>query len=321
MSLISEHRTSRANKSLIVPHEFKIRFKKHSNTIYGFVEGKNDLCFYCGFIDNNIPDGWDVKLWSVGGKDNVLKVYSSFDWRRFQKSQILFFIDRDLSEFTKESIPNKINIFVTEKYSIENDVVNESTCDRVLREVCGFAELEYESSHKIKMQFNEQLERFQISLIPVMANIITWKRNNRKACLNDIYMKHVFKITNGVLSEISRPKNKENVVQYIHHQCNLEITNEESVTEIVNNFKDNKHYKKFIRGKYLLWFLVEFCLSIHKNYNALSFVKIERKPKMTINVSQSNAIVVIGTRCKIPPSLKSFFEDTVEKYVTSKKTA
>jgi hypothetical protein len=105
MSLISEHRKSRANKSRIVLHEFKIRFKKNSNTIYGFVEGKDDPSFYRGFIDNNIPDNWHVELWCAGGKDNVLDIYSNFDWRSFHKRQILFFIDRDLSEFTKESIP------------------------------------------------------------------------------------------------------------------------------------------------------------------------------------------------------------------------
>ena len=134
-------------------------------------------------------------------------------------------------------------------------------------------------------------------------------------------MKHAFKITNGVLSKILRPKNKANIVQYIHHQCNLEITNEESVAETAKKFEDDKHYKKFTRGKYLLWFLVEFCLSIYKDYNILSFVKIKKKPKMVTTLSKSNAIVLIGTRCKSPKTLKTFFENTIEKYVALKKAA
>jgi hypothetical protein len=218
MILISEHRKSRANKSKIVLHEFKVRFKKNSDTIYGFVEGKDDTCFYRGFIENSIPDNWNVELWNVGGKNGVLEIYSNFDWRSFHRGQILFFIDRDLSEFTGESIPNKLNIFVTEKYSIENDIVNQNTCERVLREVCGFSELEYEQSDKIKRHFKEQLVHFQKLLIPVMSNIIIWKINHEKACLDNICMKHAFKIKNGVLYEIPRPKNKDNIVQYIHEQ-------------------------------------------------------------------------------------------------------
>jgi len=321
MSLISEHRKTRENRSQIALHEFKIRFKKNSNAIYGFVEGKDDPCFYLGFIENCIPDDWHIELWDVGGKDGVLDVYSKFDWRSFRKNQVLFFVDRDLSIFTKESIPNEMNIFVTQNYSIENDIVNPDTCDRILREVCGFSQLEYDKSDKIKTHFDEQLEYFQKSLIPVMSNIIIWRIDNKKACLNDIYMKHIFKINNGILSAISRPKNKDNLVLYIHDQCNLEITKRNSVAKITREFEEKKHYKKYIRGKYLLWFLVEFCLSIYKDCKTLSFIEIEKKPKMVTTLSQSNAIILIATRCKIPLPLKTFFENTIEKYVALKKAA
>ena len=165
MNLISEHRRARENKARIVLHEFKLRFKKNSKTIYGFVEGNDDPCFYRGFIENSIPDGWNVEVWASGGKDKVFEIYSTFDWRSFQKNQILFFIDRDLSEFTNKSMPNKNNIFTTDKYSIENDIVNSNTCDRIIREICGFTKLKYDDSDKIKDLFNEQLELFQKALV------------------------------------------------------------------------------------------------------------------------------------------------------------
>jgi hypothetical protein len=123
-----------------------------------------------------------------------------------------------------------MNIYVTEKYSIENNIVNQNTCERVLREICGFAETEKE-------------------------------------------------------------------------------------------FEDHKQYKNYTRGKYLLWFLVEFCLSIHKDYNKLEFVKIKKKAKMVTTLSQSNAIALIAPRCKIPKTLKIFFKNTIVKYVDIKKAA
>ena len=321
MSLISEHRKTRENKSRIALHEFKIRFKKDSNIIYGFVEGKDDPCFYRGFIENAIPHDWDIELWNVGGKEGVIDVYSKIDWRSFRKSQILFFVDKDLSEFTKEVIRDEINIYVTNNYSIENDIVNSVTCNRVLREVCGFSELEYQISDQIKIHFDEQLECFQKALIPAMSNIIIWRKNNNKANLNDICMKHVFQIRNGYLKEISRPKKKENLIVYIHDQCNLRMTDGNSIAEITEIFEEKKYYEKYIRGKYLLWFLVEFCLSIYRDYNTLSFIEINKKPKMVTTLSQSNAIVLIATRCKIPLSLKSFFKNTIEKYIALKKAA
>lgn len=321
MSLISEHRKTRENKSRIALHEFKNRFKKDSKTIYGFVEGKDDPCFYRGFLDNSIPEDWNVELWPSGGKDSVFEIYSTFDWRSFNKNQILFFVDKDLSEFTNRSIPNKNNIFTTDNYSIENDIVNSNTCDRILREICGFTELKYDDSDKIKDLFDKQLELFQKALIPVMSNIISWRMENRKACLNDICMKHLFKIEKGVLLEISKPKNKESKIVYIHDQCNLEVNNKESITEIVIAFEKEYHYRKFTRGKYLLWFLVEFCLSIHKDYNNLPSVMITKKPKMVVSLSQSNAIAIVGLRCKIPKTLREFLENTINKYVAIKEAA
>jgi len=321
MNLISEHRRARENKGRIVLHEFKLRFKKNSKTIYCFVEGNDDPCFYRGFIENSIPDDWNVELWPSGGKDKVFEIYSAFDWRSFQKNQILFFVDRDLSEFTNKSIPDKMNIFTTDNYSIENDIVKSNTCDRVLREICGFTELKYDDSDKIKDMFHEQLELFQKALIPVMSSIISWRRESRKACLNDIYMKHIFEVRNGALSETSNPKDKENIIVYIHEQCNLEMDNKESIAEIATAFEKTGHYRKFTRGKYLLWFLVEFCLSIHKDYSRLPFVVTRKKPKMVVSLSQSNAIAIVGLRCKIPKTLRGFLENTLNKYVALKEAA
>ena len=318
MSLIVEHRAARKDKAKIVLHEFKIRFKKNSNIIYGFVEGKDDPSFYRGFIENTIPGDWSIDLWSVGGKDGVIEIYSCLDWRIFNKHQIVFFIDKDLSEFTEEATPKDINIYVTDNYSIENDIVNANTCDRVLREVCGISELSHEKSDKIKTQYIKQLELFQRSLIPVMSNIVVWRKNNMRANLNDIYMKHAFCITKGHLTKKSKPNGCDNLVKYIHTQCNLLVTNEKSASDIAIEFEKNQHYKRYTRGKYLLWFFVEFCLSIYRDYKNLGFVKIDNKPKMTTNLSQSNAIVLIAPRCRMPLSLKIFFENTIEKYVTLK---
>ena len=317
MSLIAEHRSARNAKAMIVLHEFKIRFRKNSRVIYGFVEGKDDHCFYRGFIENAIPNDWSIELWGAGGKDSVIEIYSKLDWRRFKKQQIVFFIDNDLSYFTGESIPKDINVYVTDNYSIENEIVNPNTCDRVLREICGFSELNQDISKNIESHFKEQLSCFQKSLIPIMANIIFWKKNNIKANLNDICMKHIFSVRRGFLERKSNPKGHGNIIEYIHRQCNVQQANDTQYTNIAREFEEKAYYKKFTRGKYLLWFLVEFCLSVYNDCSKLKFAEIKNKPKMTINMSHSNAIILIGTRAKMPLSLKCFFANTIDKYVAT----
>ena len=64
-------------------HEFLLRYKANAKVVYGIVEGKEDPMFYRGFIESNLPEGWNVELIRAGCKNNVLKAFESFDWTRF----------------------------------------------------------------------------------------------------------------------------------------------------------------------------------------------------------------------------------------------
>jgi hypothetical protein len=315
MNLIEEHRSSRKDSTLSLRHEFKLRFKRDSRVIYGFVEGKDDPCFYRGFIESQLPDGWKAELWTCGGRDNVVNLYSKFDWRAFKKEQILFFVDKDLTKFTSDTTPIESNLYITDNYSIENDIVNSNVCDRLLREICGFTHLEYEKSEKIISQFEGQLKLFQDSLTLIMSHIIYWRINNMCACLDDIYMKHIFQIKNGNLIKIDKPKNKLNEIEYIYGQCNLSIQSSNELDMIHKDFVEKDLSRKFIRGKYLLWFVVEFCLSIQRDCLSLDFVKIEEKPKMVVNLSQSSGITQIAPRGRMPETLGLFLKNTMVKYI------
>ncbi|KAA6314669.1 hypothetical protein EZS27_034750 [termite gut metagenome] len=303
------------DSSQIVLHEFKSRYNRNSNIIYGFVEGKEDPCFYRGFIENNIPSSWKVEIWPSGSKSNVYLIYSKLDWKYFNRNQVLFFVDRDLSDFVNEEKYIKAkNIYITDNYSIENDIVTKNTCDRILREICGFHELKYDESDAILNLFESQLDIFQTTLIPIMSSIIHWRKNNIKASLNNIQMKHIFTIKEGVISVENH--HKDNII-YAHERCNITSINESAINIISDAFNRNNNHKKFTRGKYLLWFLIEFCISIHRDYTSIKAISITTQPKMTVNLSQSNGIVQIAPRCKIPSSLKQFLEHKISKYIKS----
>lgn len=319
--MLNIHKEALEETETIVLHEFKLRYKKKSNTIYGFVEGKEDPCFYRGFMENSIPNDWKVELWSASNKDNVYKIYLKFDWRKFDRNQILFFVDRDLSEFLEKKYVSAENIYITDRYSIENDIVEKNTCDRVLRELCGFHNLEYGEFEKITNLFELQLDVFQKALIPVMSSILYWHRNNllkKKSGLNNILMKHIFSIEKGIVKLNANPNNKENIIVYAHEQCNINPINREIIALIAKDFEENNHYKKFVRGKYLFWFLVEFCISINKHCMTLDFISIVHQPKMAVNLCQTNGVVQIAPRCRMPDSLKHFLKKTVLKYVQLK---
>lgn len=319
MSMLGVHAEALGGE-LTVYHEFLNRYKKTAMCVYGFVEGKDDPSFYRGAIEHMLPEKWTVDLWSVGNKDKVIQLYAAFDWVRFPKNRVVFFVDRDLSEFLKETLPVQNNVYITAKYSIENDIVSRDTCDRVLTEVCNLNLIEKGEKDKILDLFDSQLGIFREEMASVMVWIIYWKQNGARPSLNGILMKRIFKIMTGRVQVMSSPGGFPTLEEYIHNQCNIPYKSDVDITAIEREFKKANGHQKFIRGKYELWFLVEFVLSVYQNISAFSR-KITIPPKMNVSLSQSNAITLIAPRARVPSSLKKFLTKTYAKYVAMHKDA
>ena len=122
----------------------------------------------------------------AGKKDKVLEVLNGMDWSSFQKKRICFFVDRDLSEFLNGGLPFIENLYVTDNYSIENDAMTFGTMARVLEEVLNITELDLKEIEVIKELFLLNLGEFQEAMVPVMSQILIWRRNGAKAELDNI---------------------------------------------------------------------------------------------------------------------------------------
>ncbi len=135
-------------------HQFLARYSRTAKVVYGFVEGKDDPCYYRGFIEQLLPDDWDVELWPAGNKMKVYGIYSMIGWNRFPKRRICFFVDRDFLGLISEKSVADCNIYVTDDYSIENSLAKRSTCHRILTEVLGFTSVDHdELARKIRGVF------------------------------------------------------------------------------------------------------------------------------------------------------------------------
>jgi len=313
MSMIDIHAAALSSK-IASYHEFLSRYIKNAKVVYGFVEGKEDPSFYRGFIELLIPADWRVELWPAGNKDRVYEIHRDIDWRRFPKSRVCFFVDRDLSDVIPERLAQDANIYVTAGYSIENDVVSKTACHRILTELCGFANADHAELDSVCELFERELDAFLQSMIPIMAWILAWRRSGMRPNLNDIQMRDLFAFDKGQLQSNRTPKGKANIATYLHEQCNVVPNPGIDVASIETEFGRRNVYRRFARGKYVLWFLVEFCNSVHRDAVAI-FKGIAKPPKMHVNLSCSNGIAVIGARCRMPASLRDFVLSTFSRYI------
>ncbi len=312
---------SREERALICFHEF-ISTDKTGHKIFGFCEGMADLSFYKGVTESRVSNNWEIQFWEVGGQRHVLELHKKLRQKKYNNKQVVFFIDRDLTEFVGAKLPKEENVYITDNYSIENDMVNRNTCERVLTEVLGFNRLSPGEIEAIQILFDEALSKFFDQMIPIMSWIIHWQKKKYRSQLSHIQMNDLFEIESGVLSSIAKPTGHKNVIDYIHKKCCVDVdTNYNSKVSEAEFCNDNKH-KKFTRGKFVLWFLVEFCLSVHKDYpQILDREPIKPTPKNSVNLSQSTAVTLISSRFRAPDSLKKFLRNTVECYVNQQDVA
>ena len=317
MSMLQIH-TAALSSKIASYHEFLARFSKKKKVVYGFVEGKEDPCFYRGFIDHLLPDDWEVELWLAGNRDQVLRIHSDIDWRRFPKKRVCFFIDRDLSALLPESIPTDTNIYITDKYSIENSIVTRGTCRRTLTEVFGFSDVNHKEMEIVCNRFETEFETFLVAMIPIMAWILFWRRTAAKANLNNINISKMFSVQNGSLV-VDRPAQGESSrTQYIHTSVGIAFDPTIDISPTKAEFGKTSIYQKFVRGKYALWFLVEFCKSIHESPTSF-FSGCTESPKMKVFISAANAVTIIGNRARVPHSLRTFLTNTFCAYIEQRE--
>lgn len=275
MVLIMDNRVNYFKDILQKKPETYISFLKEyspdKKNVYGFVEGKDDPVFYKTFIDNMLPTQWQVILYPTGNKNNVLKIHDAINWNEYSKHQINFFIDRDHSKIVPERINIDDNIYITDSYSIENSIVNEYICERTLREICGFSNISATEFQPVLELFKDQLDLFYTLLIPLTATIIRWRQLKKikypkiSMNLNNLSLSNIYSFQKGKLKQINY-FDENLLINYFHSSCNVTYFDDFNIENLKQYLQKDKRYE-LIRGKYLLWFLVGFCISIHESWN------------------------------------------------------
>lgn len=316
MTMLQVHANA-LNSVSVVYHEFLLRYKVSTNIVYGIVEGKEDPMFYRGLIEQQLPEGWEVDLVHAGRKDDVLRAVNAFDWARFSPNRICFFVDRDLSDFISGSAIFGENIYVTDNYSIENDIVNLGVLKRLLSEVLNIGDLKPAESEIIEQRFSSALAFFQESMVPIMAQILLWRRDGKQPCLNNIKPKDFFVFVDG---NINLKSEFELVISRLQHAAVSVDLQPSPLTELSSaeaEFRQCQGAERCVRGKYMLWFLVEFALAVHRSIS-LIITRFKNSPKMRISIGQGNAMVVLAPRARCPASLQRFLARNYMQYIHDK---
>ena len=299
----------------ILSHLFKTKYKKNKKVIYVIVEGDDDIVYYSQFLEKYMIDGWYYEIIKApkngtkqSSKKQIIRFFNNLDWRSFNKKQIVIFIDKDLSKFVNEKIPDCVNIYTTDGYSIENSIINKRIFCRTICELCYFTNINVEQQQYLETLFTEIIEEFYFYMIDIMVWFIHWVSANNKIQADKIKMKDLFKIEKAKLI-----KKEENFVQYIHNQTQIPFDSEAPIANIKEIFEKELNFQKFVRGKYLWQIFIIICHYVIQNNNEIPQLKLTKRCKSNPKLD----FIDIAHLAVCPDSLRLFLDKTVKEYIMS----
>lgn len=313
MNVKQKHELSR-QKVNIQYHNFLKKYRKGDKIEYIFCEGDEDIAYYSHAIKQLYPELQVVKV-PVGGKEDVILLNSYFDWTRFNKNQLLFFVDRDMSYWLGTSDIFSDNIYVTDGYSIENDVVKEEHFMCFLEDLCGFALATDEELNNIRKFYREKWIKFTENAKYIMAALAISLKYTGEHLAKNIEHKKIIRIRreNVWVDEYKEiPLN-----EYIDQIFRIESEHQKEILALINRFVlENAEY--YVRGKWAISFLVKMMHYIVQERQQFAPSLYDEKgngPKCLCDIQEEQAITILGTRIPIVKSLNDFCSNHIATYL------
>lgn len=305
-----EELLEQGKKANTVFFKLKKTYKKSKKIIYLVYEGKYDL-YYDNVVRNflmyNHYDDWTTEVIIAGGRKYIVEAIQDITWKNISRNRVFMFIDRDLSDFTRETTPTGSNIYITSKYSLENELINEESCELLLRKYYSLEGISDDEMKTLVTLFNNAMSQLSETMTVTMCWIIHWLKSKKKPCLDNIRMKDIFKFRRDKLIV---KKNDEQIIEYIHQKCNFAIEHNGVIDSIRDEFTRLNGDKKFIRGKYVCALFVMYVNFINENCHKI--LRSHTRTKTHITFSESNALAIIAGLPIYDVRLREFVENTFE---------
>lgn len=273
-----------------------------SKRVFFVVEGKDDIPYYGAKADDYIPEGWKLTIVSAQNRKKVVEAYRNLDWIRYKKSRILFFIDRDLSDYTGEDTPLDVNVYVTEKYAIENELCTEQTYIKALRYYCGLNDIDDSDEESLLTFFRQCWDDFSRMAQPIMAQILYWKINCIKSNYANFKMQNIFEIVETQLQ--LRYEDIDSVLHELFRESHVPYV-QIDIAPYITLLNSRHTPDEYIRGKYVLTFFSKIL-----NYsirNSENIIQSRKKAKDSLGLGYENVIAKLCGIMRPPVSLSAFF--------------
>lgn len=307
---IVEQAKEELGSGLVAYTEFVLDFKKESNSIYCFYEGKDDRSYY-SFRATLLYDEDNFFDYICNGKENLLKLRQLINNHKiYSNSNIGYFVDMDFEHNLKLD-----DVYITPYYSVENFFVVDDAFQKILLaefnmvKSCDSYKKSLELFKKCKNIFHQEISHLNIWLA-CQADLRIEKGLSTRLKIDE-KIKNVFpndefdKIVSPNMETINFPnelKNKEEIKKV--------FTNAPEVTQ--ERFDEKKAYfetlapEEIYRGKFELRFLISFLNRLQDELGKRKNSIFPKRYSCNLRFEYSTGVSLLTNNAITPKCLKNY---------------
>lgn len=308
-----------ANSPHAVFHQFILLLGKCSSDChFFFFEGSEDSAFYIGFALDRLA-GRDYHEFICNGRQGVIKVNElcGRDGRAFERT--LHFVDKDHCEFINpgENLPNRV--FQTDFYSFESYLVCQQSFRRFWTERLRLPSND-ERYISYSIAFEKMHQSFSKRMKFLMAIVLIGRgiENRPKAKLN---------LNNVKLEKVISMDLESGTVNWENHagRSFLAASNitasgisirGDAIRSVFRKYLRHHEPKRYIRGKYELWFFVKFLILVSREVSDRNKARSKGLPRATPGeiITHTSAIDSLCGLAPRPDALDNYYETSINSY-------
>jgi hypothetical protein len=320
--------------------KFKSEYYFNRKTLHLFVEDDDDYEFYYAFAIR-IYNDYQIYRYSQKGKSKLLETFEEISFDTYRAGRVLFFYDKDYDDLLEEKQSTAYNLFMTSVYSIENYLVNEEGFRIIL--TLGYKNIPHQLIENVINEVRPFYDIFCSRLKIVTSWILVYRASSASCDLDEIKFHDLFvqykdnfscikkvqkvKYDNIILDETINAQTKKRYrIQGLKEILENRTKADPAVFSfsaflsnyrMINSINDRK---KYLRGKYEIWFLFKVLLSSFgarmtafnekaANYNAKGENK-EKIPRITLKmlINEGNIFSVVPPKMTIPLDIDQFLK-------------
>jgi hypothetical protein len=291
-----------ARSSISVWHQFRLDYRAEQRAVYAFFEGYEDKRYFVPDIRRALRQEREVHVYVCSGKRGVVEVRERIKGDTGVDS-CLFFIDRDFDDILDQQVTIDDYTYITDGYSIENDIVTVEAIEVVFADILGLSKNDIIYSNA-RSNFLSGYEAFKKKLRPFIYGTLAFLAEGKKVNLNNIDLGKTFLLDNNGFSE----KRSDGLLQY---RKAAGLNSEKCVLSSVRVMRTKigeAADSKWVRGKFALWYLENFLK------HEIATVKTAtgkggRKLKIPPALLGSNLFELLPPSLRKPASLQTFLEE------------